>query len=101
MFSSLSKRILIILLIVWIYNLINFSRWKDYHPVQWDTLEYYSYLPAFFIEHDLSFKFLESKEEESHWNNMHMRPLPDGKMHMKMTMGLSFLYLPFFLIAHL
>lgn len=99
MFSSLSKRILILLLIIWICTLINYSRWKDHHLIQWDIFQYYSYLPATFIKHDLSYKFLES-EKDTHWNKLWVTPLPNGKKSMKMTMGLSFLYLPFFLTAH-
>lgn len=88
-------------MIVWVYGLTNYSRWKAYHLIQWDIFQYYSYLPATFIKHDLSYEFIKSEKDDSHWKSLWILPLDDGKKNMKMTMGLSFLYLPFFLIAHL
>ena len=56
-----------------------------------DVDQYYSYLPAAFIHQDLSFKF-----PNEYWliENQHKVKLP------KVTMGLSYMYLPFFLIGH-
>ncbi len=55
-----------------------------------DVNNYYSYLPAAFIHHDLSFSFP---------NNYWMTPGPKGIKIAKGTMGMSILYAPFFGIA--
>ncbi len=87
-----------IIVIVWVNH--NFSFWKDKKKViEWDVISYYSYLPAFFVYHDLELKFHTYKEEDKYI--MWPTTLPSGKKVIKTTMGLSFLYMPFFLIAHL
>lgn len=89
-------------MIIWVYGLTNYNRWKAYHLIQWDIFQYYSYLPATFIKHDLSYSFMDEEiKKDSHWKNLWILQLGEGKKSMKMTLGLSFLYLPFFLIAHL
>lgn len=56
-----------------------------------DVDQYYSYLPAAFIHKDLSFSF-----PNGYWliENQHGKKLPKG------SMGMSFMYAPFFLIGH-
>jgi hypothetical protein len=56
-----------------------------------DVDQYYSYLPATFIHKDLSFNY-----PNGYWliENQHGKKLPKG------TMGMSFMYSPFFLIGH-
>lgn len=58
----------------------------------YDVNNYYSYLPAAFVHHDLSFSFP---------NNYWMTPSPKGNKIAKGTMGMSILYSPFFGIAYL
>ncbi len=90
-----------VLLLIWVFCFGKVRRWESYHLIQWDIFEYYSYLPATFIKHDLSLKFLDSEKEDSHWKNLWTTPQENGKHSVRMTMGLSFLYLPFFLVAHI
>lgn len=75
------------------------------NQMDWDVFGYYLYLPAYFIHHDMD---LDTKEE---W----IDPLidkyrltdyfyqayvgPEGKYVFKYSMGLAFLYTPFFLAA--
>ena len=56
-----------------------------------DVAQYYSYLPAAFIEKDLSFKF-----PNEYWliKNQNGIRLP------KVTMGMSYMYAPFFFMGH-
>lgn len=68
--------------------------------IYWDTISYYSYLPALFIHHDLSLEFIRNdpqKNESRFWPET----TPEGKLVIKTTNGLAYLYFPFFIIAHL
>lgn len=67
--------------------------------IQWDVIDYYGYLPAVFIYHDITLQF------QDHYKGAHhfvfwAKKTATGKYVFKMTMGLSFLYAPFFLVAN-
>lgn len=68
-----------------------------------DVANYYSYLPATFIYKDLSFNFT-AKEGTSFNINCEIWTVPvEGKEHsyvVKTSMGMAYMYLPFFLMAH-
>ena len=76
------------------------NSWKIHkeYPYQFvygsDVNQYYSYLPATFIEKDLSFSFPNNR---SYW----LIPNESGKALPKMTSGMAILYSPFFLVGHL
>jgi hypothetical protein len=63
-----------------------------------DVINYYAYLPATFIEKD--YKLREWKYEEPWKDRYWPRILANGNGVMKMSMGLSMMYAPFFFIAH-
>ncbi|MBO4751458.1 MAG: hypothetical protein J5526_01775 [Bacteroidales bacterium] len=69
--------------------------------IRWDVINFYSYLPAAFAEHDLTLSFAKNDPDRYIYSD-HYWPevLPDGTMLIKTTMGLSMLYCPFFLVAH-
>lgn len=70
---------------------------KEGSIIEWDIKSYYAYLPATFVEKDISLEFLKHKQlGDKYW------PVttPTGKYCIMTTMGLSFLYSPFFLTAH-
>jgi len=68
--------------------------------IYWDTISYYAYLPALFIHHDLSLEF--TKEDPAKNSNRYWPETTDeDKLVIKTTAGLSFLYFPFFILAHL
>ncbi len=73
--------------------------WKKPHKViSADVQEYYSYLPATFIFHDLTTTSIPfDYKKEYLWSYKS----PIGIPVFKFTMGLSFLYTPFFFIAYL
>ncbi len=70
-----------------------------------DGKGYYAYLPALFIYHDLTYKFVESYEQKYYPPDRSVfkefRSQSDGKTTNKCFPGLAILWLPFFLIAHL
>ncbi|HPD94996.1 MAG TPA: hypothetical protein PLA24_03795 [Tenuifilaceae bacterium] len=93
---------LAIVLIAGFVFFINFNTkpWNCGRVIHDDMVSYYCYLPAIVIHHDWHFAFAKDNPEfyaDKYW------PVktPDGKETVKMTMGLSILYLPFFLIGHL
>ncbi len=57
----------------------------------WDVGNYYSYLPATFIHHDLKFNY-----PHSYW----LITAPNGAKVQKGTCGMAIMYMPFFLIGH-
>lgn len=71
-----------------------FVNWGDlHHPFKNDVNQYYSYLNAIFVEHDLTFK-----------NNLHSYWLIETPIHKvvpKVTYGMAFFYCPFYLFAKL
>lgn len=95
---SLLSVVIIAIAITWIN--FNASYWRNHQGVvKHDVISYYSYLPAAVIYKDLSFKFIDND-----WNFFHDKiwvlTAPDGGRFQKMTMGLSFMYAPFFLAGH-
>lgn len=63
-----------------------------------DVISYYSYLPAAFINKDISLKFVTREYSVS--DQFCPDKTPEGKNVIRTTMGLSFLYTPFFFLAH-
>jgi hypothetical protein len=85
--------------------ILNIRPWKNAEKqnalINWDVTSYYSYLPAVFVHQDLKFNFLKNSpinyaEKHRFWPET----APNGNKVIKTTMGMSVLYLPFFLVAH-
>ena len=73
--------------------------------ISWDVFGYYLYLPGFFIYNDLGFnngEWLNSAVElyNSTDTIYQISQGPLGNNINKYSMGMAFLYLPFFLVAH-
>ncbi|MBU8892086.1 MAG: hypothetical protein KOO66_04865 [Bacteroidales bacterium] len=82
---------------------LNFShhRWqKDDSVIEWDVKSYYAYLPATFIYKDLSLQFRRDNIDKF-GDLIWPVETPTHKHAIVTTMGLSFLYSPFFGIAHI
>lgn len=79
----------------------NLSRWNnDGAIIAHDVYAFYAYLPATFIYHDLTLGFVEG----SHHNGQFIlwpKLTEEGKQVITASMGLSSLYFPFFLVAHI
>lgn len=68
--------------------------------IKWDVISYYSYLPATFIYGDVKLGFVDVADfvnDNKFWFNT----LGNGNRLIQTSMGLSFLYTPFFFTAHL
>jgi len=97
--NTASLAILIILTVVIAVH-FNLHFWK--HPgriISSDIVEYYAYLPATFIYHDVSLRFRDS-DPEKFYSKFWAYKSGSGKYILKMSMGLSIMYAPFFFIAH-
>jgi hypothetical protein len=83
---------------------LSYSAWKgtETRVIVSDVVSYYAYLPATFIHHDLKLNFINNDNKSYYANNFMFWPLtaPNGGKVIKTTMGLSFCYLPFFLLSH-
>lgn len=94
-----NKHFYYIFIVVSAFSFLTRSHWQNFKeaPYQFgvdnDINQYYSYLPAAFIHHDLSFNF---DGADDYWLN----PAPNGNMIPKMTLGMSIMYSPFFAIGH-
>jgi hypothetical protein len=93
-------------LIIWLFIpvvvITSFShhRWVDPGKViDWDVKSYYAYLPATFIHHDLSLSFINENPQE-YYKWFWPVATPTGGKCIVTSMGLSFLYAPFFFVAH-
>lgn len=96
-----SYAVIVLIALAVVYTNINNHLWKiDGKVVEHDVIGYYGYLPAAFIYKDLTFRFVH-EHQETLAHRIYVLETPDGVTYQKMTMGLSFLYMPFFLAAHL
>jgi len=82
------------------YSDFNVKIWKiPGRVIQWDVIDYYGYLPAVFIYHDISLKFKDHYTGKKHFV-FWAKKTPKGSYVFKMTMGLSVMYSPFFFVAN-
>lgn len=94
---SLSFVVILLMAAFMLLRMCNAHRYSDpSHVIAWDVVSYYSYLPATFIEHDLTLSFTEGEHTGTYWPET----LADGRKVVKTSMGLSIMYCPFFLAAH-
>lgn len=75
-----------------LFTILTYNFWIIWVPSPFsnDVDQYYSYLTAEFIHHDLDFKF-----PNPYW----LIDSPTGQRVPKVTMGMAIMYLPFFLVA--
>jgi hypothetical protein len=94
-----------IIILVLIATITKFKPWQNAEEngalINWDVTSYYAYLPATFIEDDITLSFID-QDSTFYWNNHQYWPetAPNGAKVIKTTMGLSILYSPFFAVAH-
>jgi len=76
------------------------QKWLMASPIMFDIWSYYAYLPATFIEGDLSLSFLDEHPE---YIDLYYQPVytEDGARLIKMSMGLAVIYSPYFFLGHL
>lgn len=88
-----------VLLILFVAN-FQYKFWKDdKRIIRGDVVSYYQYLPALFVHHDLSMQF--TREDPSFYkDHFWIHPTEKGGLVGRMTIGMSVVYAPFFLVAH-
>ena len=81
---------------------IDVHPWKDRGILMYDVMLYYSYLPAYFIAHDMTFEaYNPQKKPHTYWaDHIYCNDGPTGLKYTKMTMGMAIMYSPFFFTAH-
>ncbi len=83
-----------------IWSDFNVKIWKTPgRIIQWDVIDYYGYLPAAFIYHDISLKFKDHYTGDKKFV-FWAKKTATGKYVFKMTMGVSVMLSPFFFIAN-
>lgn len=87
-------------LMAWFFSIRTSNR-VEQDIIQHDVIQYYSYLPAYFIHHDLALNFLDTMKFDPNAGGRYWHmDTPEGKHVFKMSMGVSMLYAPFFFIGH-
>jgi hypothetical protein len=98
--KHLSALSIVLVLVVVIWTDFNTGAWKNpKRIIQSDVIEYYGYLPAAFIYHDLTLHFRDNYSGSHHFE-IWARKLPNGNSVFKYTMGPAMLYAPFFFVAN-
>lgn len=64
-----------------------------------DIISYYAYLPAYFIYEDVTLKFKE-KDQKYFGDKFWADTIANGNYLIRTSMGMSFMYFPFFAITH-
>lgn len=98
--KSFSFWVIILLVLVNGWYGKNLKRWEKNEIINQDVVHYYAYSPATFIYHDWKFDFTHNLPSDFEGRIWLLKTL-DGKPVLKMTMGLSLLWLPFETMAHL
>lgn len=96
---NISKTAIALLIFICAWYGKNLDTWGKNKVIQNDVISYYAYLPATFIFTDLSFEFAKSLPADFE-GQIWLQTAPNGKPILRMTMGMAFLWIPFFLIAH-
>jgi hypothetical protein len=98
---SYTKIVIVVIAITVSFTFVKHKYWNlDSKIIAWDVISYYAYLPATFIYHDPGLSFLDNYKGE-HKFTFWPETAPNGKRVIKTSMGLSFLYMPFFFMGHI
>ncbi len=90
--------LLVVVVVVW--SDFNVKIWKTPDKViQWDVIDYYGYLPAAFIYHDITLRFKDHYRGDKKFV-FWAKKTATGKYVFKMTMGVSVMVSPFFFAAN-
>lgn len=93
----LPRIIFIVFSLFLIWQNISQSPWKKNDIIQSDVFYYYTYLPAAIINKDPFFRCDDSLLTKNYGTTQS----PSGGKVVKMSMGVAFMDLPFFLVGHL
>lgn len=102
--ENLPKLSLLVILIAYVYTIGTLQFWTVNDDgrrgvIKWDVISYYAYLPATVVHGDPSLSFIgegKIKNDNKFWYSK----LENGNRLIITSMGLSYMYAPFFLVAH-
>jgi len=101
--SAINKLPYIVSLVIILFVLNSIKNVKDWQKddkvISWDIISYYAYLPATFIYHDHTLKFIDNYTGP-HKFTFWPRKAPNGANVIMTSMGMSILYSPFFFVGH-
>lgn len=97
-FFSWSNWVILLIAIFWL-SVMGINKPWNRNQITNDVISYYSYLPATFIYHDLTLKFVAS--DPFFGDKFWPKDAPNGGKVIKMSSGLSILYSPFFFLGHI
>jgi len=100
-----TKKVLILLFTILFFTVLFVHLWSrkniEHRVIYWDTINYYSFLPATFIHGDLAMRFLNEgvqRDTSLTWLYWTFKK-PNGKHLVKMTLAWSMINIPAFVIA--
>lgn len=95
------KWVVLILFFINVYTVFNLKHWqKENRVIVTDVIDYYGYLPATFIYGDVTLTNPTNKIN-SYTPIFWYHTTPEGKKVFKTSMGMAFIYAPFFFVAHI
>lgn len=83
---------------LYVFLFLDNEEWKREDALRHDMTSYYAYLPAVFVEEDITLNSPEARASKFYWWTVEA-PEKEGRI-IRMTMGVAYFQLPFFLIAH-
>jgi len=99
--NRVSYYIVLILGFILLYVILNTKQWQRDNVIVSDGVIYYEYLPAAFIFNDLSFSFLNDLPADFDGTIWLGTNKETGVKLPKMSLGLSYIFMPFFFLGHL
>ena len=91
--------VLLIIALAYLITIFTPNKFSSPHRVfHWDVKSYYSYLPAYYIDHDIGMTKWE--DQYPNFNKYWPEYVRDDKFVIKTTLGISIFYAPFFAVAN-
>lgn len=87
------------LVVLYVILFFNGREWMKHDALRHDMTAYYAYLPAVFVDQEIELNSEETRKNTMYWWSVEA-PAREGRI-IRMSMGVSYLHLPFFLLAHI
>lgn len=99
--NRISYYTVLILGFILLYVILNTKQWQRDNVIVSDGIVYYEYLPAAFIFNDLSFNFTNNLPADFDGTIWIETNKETGVKLPKTSLGLSYMYMPFFFLGHI
>lgn len=86
------------IVVLYVLLFLNGKEWLKQDALKHDMTSYYAYLPAVFVEEDITLNSPEARANMFYWWSVEA-PAREGRI-IRMSMGVAYMHLPFFLMAH-